>query len=125
MSRKTWEELAWQLTRLPGGAAAALPDFFGALLDGEAEERRWPLREGGCVERLPNEELRVGGTPLATLPPELLEVARETGLSPILLGLLGVAAGDLEGDRRLKAVHPRLDGAAKDLMLMTVCRLCG
>ena len=125
MSRKTWEELAWQLTRLPGGAAAALPDFFGPLLDGAVEERRWPLHEGGCVEWRADNALRVGETPLVILPPELLEVARENNLSPILLGLLGVVTGDLEGDRRLKAAHPRLDGAAKDLMLMTVCRLCG
>ena len=46
-------------------------------------------------------------------------------ISPMLLGLLALATGDVAGDRLLKKLLPRVDGAAKDLMLMTVCRLCG
>lgn len=132
MSRKTYEELVWQLSRLPGGAHAAVPDFFGRLLDGApdsgAEEEAWHLHGGARLslrgDRL-SAHLGEETTQLATLPGELLDAAQEAGLSPLLLGLLALATGDLDGDRRLKSVLPQVDGAAKDLMLMTVCRLCG
>lgn len=133
MSRKTWEDLAWQLTRLPGGAEAAIPDFFGSLLATPPAwvygMESWTLRDGVELRQTPEGVLHKrdeeGDTHLADAPAELIEVAREKGLSPLLLTLLGLATGDLPGDRRLKALLPKVDGAAKDLMLMTVCRLCG
>ena len=39
--------------------------------------------------------------------------------------LLAIAAGQIDDRKRLKRCAPKVDGAAKDLMLMTVCRLCG
>ncbi len=132
MSRGTYEELVWQLARLPGGMEAAMPDFFDRLLAKPVETTAagevWALHGGAGLE-LDGDRLRVrlGDeiTPIATLPRALLDEAGKARLSPLLLGLLALATGDMDGDRRLKAVLPQVDGAAKDLMLMTVCRLCG
>lgn len=132
MSRTTYEELVWQLSRLPGGMEAAMPDFFGKLLakppeatdDGEVwhlhGDTRLELREGRI-----SVHLQGGHTPIATLPQALLDEAGKAPISPVLLGLLALATGDVDGDRLLKKLLPQVDGAAKDLMLMTVCRLCG
>jgi hypothetical protein len=132
MHRSTYEELVWQLARLPGGLAAALPDFFGPLLAGPPqrsdEGESWHLRDGGRLELRGNRlEACLGGTvtPIATLPQALLEEAGRAGISALLLGLLALATGDVDGDRILKKCLPRVDGAARDLMLMSVCRLCG
>ena len=46
-------------------------------------------------------------------------------MPPLPLTLVAIALGEVNDGRRLKKALPRLDGAAKDLMLMTVCRLCG
>lgn len=130
--RNPYAELVWQLSRLPGGMAAAIPDFFGPLLarppeptqDGEV----WHLRGGGRLELYQARiSVRLGGvsTTIATLPQALLDEAAAAGVSPLLLGLLALASGDVDGDRRLKPLLPQVDGAARDLMLMTVCRLCG
>ena len=132
MSRSTYEELVWQLGRLPGGMEAAIPDFFGPLLADpihiEPGLETWPLHDGVRLE-LAGDVLNVHAqgntTPIATLPPALLDEAHKSNLSPLLLGLLALATGDVDGDRTLKKLLPRVDGAAKDLMLMTVCRLCG
>jgi hypothetical protein len=132
MSRTTYEELVWQLSRLPGGMEAALPDFFGRLLAKPVEKTAagevWPLHGDAGLE-LDGDQLRLRlgdeTTPIANLPQALLDEARKAGLSPLLLGLLALATGDVEGDRLLKKLLPQVDGAAKDLMLMSVCRLCG
>lgn len=149
-----WQELVWQLHRLPGGAEAAIPDFFGGSLAGAAGLspavptpaaapiiEAWPLREGGqlCLTGDEATGLRLSlltdgdDAPIADLPGELLAAARQDAadpatpvtVSPMVLALLAVAAGHVEDGRRLKRLLPRVDGAAKDLMLMTVCRLCG
>lgn len=127
MQRDIYQELVWQLSRLPGGTAAAIPDFFGHLLAEPVTDTdtRWRFMAGGQLELETDGALVCGSAAIAQLPPALLAAAREAGLSPILLGLLALASGDLDGDHRLKAVLPRVDGAAKDLMLMTICRLCG
>jgi len=132
MSRGTYEELVWQLTRLPGGMEAALPDFFGQLLtrppEATQEGEVWHLLDGARLElRGAGLEAWSGGkaTPIAILPQALLDEAGRADISPLLLGLLALATGDVDGDRVLKKCLPRVDGAAKDLMLMTVCRLCG
>ncbi len=141
------QELVWQLHRLPGGAEAAIPDFFGALLAGPPVHaadtglvEAWPLLEGGELGLLEGAEglhlVRIdtaGAQPLAELPGELLAAVRQTAddpagpytASPLVLALMAIAAGRVEDDRRLKRALPRVDGAARDLMLMTVCRLCG
>lgn len=120
-----YQELIWQLNRLPGGAAAAIPDFFGALLAEAPAHRHWHLREGGQLELQADGALRHGDTLICRLPSALLAAAEAVAIPPIVLGLLALATGEIEGDRRLKSALPKVDGAAKDLMLMTVCRLCG
>lgn len=138
----TFQELVWQLHRLPGGAAAAIPDFFAGVMAGPEETDaaglpRWPLREGGwlCLAGDAGGPLRLvhDGEPIAELPAELLAAARQDAddpsspptVSPLVLALVAIAAGHVDDQRRLKKALPRVDGAAKDLMLMTVCRLCG
>lgn len=130
--RNTYEELVWQLARLPGGMEAAMPDFFGRLLEGPVETTPageiWPLRDSVQLELSANRLsacLHGGRNDIATLPQALLDEAGKARISPLLLGLLALATGDVEGDRTLKKLLPHVDGAAKDLMLMTVCRLCG
>lgn len=130
--RNPHEELVWQLSRLPGGMEAAMPDFFGRLLTSPPESTEdgeiWHLHDDA---RLVLHENRLDAyldgkrTVIATLPQALLDEAGKARVSPLLLGLLALATGDVEGDRLLKTLLPRVDGAAKDLMLMTVCRLCG
>lgn len=120
-----YQELVWQLNRLPGGAMAAIPDFFGGLLAEMPEPGCWRFLIGGALELGAEGELRHGGTPITRLPPELLAAAEAAAIPAMLLGLLALATGLVDGDRRLKAVLPKVDAAAKDLMLMTVCRLCG
>jgi GAF domain-containing protein len=120
-----YQELVWQLHRLPGGAAAALADFFGNLLAETPTPDRWRFKEGGQLELQADGDLRHGGTHITHLPPALRAAAAAAAISPVLLGLLALATGQIDGDRHLKAVLPKVDAAAKDLMLMTVCRLCG
>jgi hypothetical protein len=120
-----FQELVWQLNRLPGGAAAAIPDFFGNLVAETPVAELWRFREGGPLELQGDGSLCHGEIVITRLPPELLVAAEAGEIPAILLGLLALATGQIDGDRRLKAVLPKVDAAAKDLMLMTVCRLCG
>ncbi len=120
-----YQELVWQLNRLPGGAAAAIPDFFGSLLAETPQTQCWRFAQGGALDLHGDGSLRHGDSHIAELPAELLAAAEVAALPPILLGLLALATGQIDGDRRLKSVLPKVDAAAKDLMLMTVCRLCG
>ena len=120
-----YQELVWQLGRLPGGAQAAIPDFFGALLAAPPAPGHWQFKQGGSLELQADATLCHGDTVITRFPPALLAAAEAAVLPPILLGLLALATGQIDGDRRLKAVLPKVDAAAKDLMLMTVCRLCG
>lgn len=120
-----YQELAWQLGRLPGGAPAAVPDFFGGLLAAVPSGDRWRFKEGGQLDLHGDGALQHGDTLVAHLPPDLHRAAAGAAIPPILLALLALATGQIDGDRRLKAVLPKVDAAAKDLMLMTVCRLCG
>ena len=133
MSIEDWHELAAKLELLPGGAQAAIPDFFGAWLaqsswldDGT---ECWLFKQGGLL-RLGQDGLLIHNLDgsqisVATCPSELLVAAHEAAVSPLLLALLAIAVGHIDDARRLKQTLPRVDGAAKDLMLMTVCRLCG
>lgn len=125
-----YQELVWQLHRLPGGVAAAIPDFFGGLLLEAPSPTRWGFRAGEALELDAGGELRCGvlrcgEAPIARFPAELFAAAEAAAVPVMLLGLLALATGQIDGDRRLKAVLPKVDAAAKDLMLMTVCRLCG
>lgn len=141
MNREDWEKLADQLATLPGGAAAAQPDFFGNLVSDELapvtsdwDYDGWVLKDGGILSLRLNDA--VDGMRLFIVRPddemaiaragkELLDVARAKSVPAIILFLLAIASGQIDDGRRLKVELPRIDAAAKDLMLMTVCRLCG
>lgn len=120
-----YQELAWQLRRLPGGAAAAIPDFFGSLLAAAPQADCWQFHEGGALRLEAGGRLLHGEEGIAQFPAELFAAAEDASIPAMILGLLALATGQIDGDRRLKAVLPKVDAAAKDLMLMTVCRLCG
>jgi hypothetical protein len=120
-----YQELVWQLNRLPGGALAAIPDFFGSLLAQAPDVAVWHFKVGGSLELHADGALRHGDSLITHFPVELQAAAEDATLPAILLGLLALATGQIDGDRRLKTVLPKVDAAAKDLMLMTVCRLCG
>jgi hypothetical protein len=141
MNREDWEKLAGQLATLPGGAAAAQPDFFGSLVSDELapitsdwDYDGWVLKAGGILSLRINDA--VDGMRLFYVTPgdelgiaragkELIDVAREQRVSAMILMLLAIAAGQIDDGRRLKVELPKIDAAAKDLMLMTLCRLCG
>jgi hypothetical protein len=141
MTLDDWTRLAAQLAGLPGGSAAAMPDFFGRLVRDELapitsdwDYEGWALADGGVLSlRLDDAGagLRLyhvrpdGETAIAATGEALRQAAHETRTSPLLLLLLAVASGQVDDGRRLKREVPAIDAAAKDLMLMTVCRLCG
>jgi len=142
MTLEDLQKLADQLDRLPGGNQAAIPDFFARFLeDGLApitsdwDVENWQCKEGGILvlrldpayhtARLFQVHSEEDEIQIAALPIQLMDVAREHGASAIVLALLAIAAGNVNDGKRLKAGLPKIDGAAKDLMLMTVCRLCG
>jgi hypothetical protein len=54
----------------------------------------------------------------------LQQAARECGITPLGLALLALAMGGVD-DSRLKIMLPALYKAAKGLLLIAVCRLCG
>lgn len=140
MGAPDYAEYVRQLARLPGGPAAALADFLGPWLAGPEQEGDqglpcWPIKTGGrlCLHRqtegrglLLLHEDAGQGVEIARYGEDLLEaVAQERAVSPMVLALLAIATGDVDDGLRLKRHLPALDGAARDLMLMTLCRLCG
>ena len=65
---------------------------------------------------------------IVRLEAEVLAAIRELAtpaMPPLPLALVAIALGAVDDGRQLKKALPGLDGAARDLMLMTVCRLCG
>jgi hypothetical protein len=141
MTPEDWAKLIEQLGYLPGGAASAEPEYFGSLvqdelapLSSEWDYEGWLLKDGSLLTlrlhegvegmRLyhvtPEDELAI-----AHAGKELLDAARTGDVSPLLLMLLAIATGQVDDRNRLKRVAPKVDAAAKDLMLMSVCRLCG
>lgn len=141
MTLADWQHLAKQLEDLPGGATAARRDYFAHLLadpaaasPGDGESTVWRLADGGALElRSLDADTTVtlihrgtpGETEIARAGGGLLTVAAETAISPLLLLLLATASGQVDDGRRLKRCAPRLDGAARELLLVSVCRLCG
>ena len=142
MAAPDYAEYLDQLARLPGGPAAALTDFLAPCLAGpeQASDQGlpcWPLCEGGrlCLHRQTEAQgLRLvhenagHSVEIARFGGDLLDAAAPDparAVSPIVLALLAIAAGDVDDGRRLRQRLPRLDAAARDLMLMTLCRLCG
>jgi hypothetical protein len=140
-SRPDFADYLEQLARLPGGPAAAVRDFLGPWLSGpEVPSEQglpcWPLREGGRLCLRPAHDAPAlllvhetdgAAAEIARFGRDLIDAAGgpEAAASPLVLALLAIAAGDVDDARRLKRRLPGLDGAARDLMLMTLCRLCG
>ncbi|MBK6743276.1 MAG: hypothetical protein IPG66_09980 [Hydrogenophilales bacterium] len=141
MNKEDWDKLADQLAALPGGAVAALPDFFGNLVSDELapitsdwDYDGWVLKDEGMLSLRLNDAVdgmrlfyvtEEGELGIARAGNELLQVAREKNVSALILLLVAIATGQVDDGRRLKVELPKIDAAAKDLMLMTVCRLCG
>lgn len=141
MTADDWTKLASQLRLIPGGAARAEPDFFGALIDpglapitSEWDFEGWLLKDGRVLSLRLDEAQE--GMRLFVVDPEeehyiaradttLLERARAESVSPLILFLLALATGQIDDNKRLKLHAPKIDAAAKDLMLICVCRLCG
>ncbi len=142
MTAEDWAKLIEQLNTLPGGAARAEPDFFGSLITdqlapvtSEWDYEGWLLKDGRVlILRL--DEMQHEGMRLFVVDPEdehaiaradgqLMTAARASGTSPLILFLLALATGQIDDNKRLKIHAPKIDAASKDLMLMTVCRLCG
>jgi hypothetical protein len=134
-TRKELEEFLQQLERLPGGPAAAVPDFFGPQLAPDPAATApdsFRLKDGGTLRLEPDGRLVHDAADadqlIVQLSPEQLDAihALATPAMPLLpLTLVAIALGAVDDGRRLKKALPRVDGAARDLMLMTVCRLCG
>jgi len=147
MAAPDYTEYLDQLARLPGGPAAAVRDFLRPWLGGPEQRSDedlpcWPMREGGrlCLRSGPDasalllaHEHGAERVEIARFGRDLLDAAARApedaagarAVSPLVLALLAIAAGDVDDRRRLKRRLPGLDGAARDLMLMTLCRLCG
>mgnify|MGYP001193091195 CR=1 FL=1 len=141
MTVEDWARLIEQLGNIPGGAAKAEPDFFGHLLRDELapttsewDFEGWFLKDGRVLSLRLHDSM--AGLRLFVVDPEqehyitqtddaLLSTARAGGISPLLLMLLAIATGQVDDNKRLKLHADKVDAAAKDLMLMSVCRLCG
>jgi len=128
-------EFLEQLERLPGGPAAAVPDFFAPWLAADPDagaSDRFLLRAGGELRLEADGRLVHGQDDAQTLivhldrdQSDLIRSLATPAMPPLPLALVAIALGALDDGRRLKKAAPKLDGAARDLMLMTVCRLCG
>lgn len=124
------DELSQQLLTLPGGGPAAiLRDYFSATAHPMehhfSELERWSLIEGGHLS------LEVSGTLVfypATGASQIIAshaLARSLGLSPLALMLTAIVGGTIDGDAVLKQTAPKVRLAAKELLLVASCRLCG
>jgi len=136
-----WNKLIEQLGTIPGGAARAEADFFGHLIvdelapiTSEWDFESWFLKDGRILSLRLDETQE--GMRLYVVDPEeahyiaradneLLDAARAGAASPLILFLLALATGQIDDNKRLKLHAAKVDTAAKDLMLMSVCRLCG
>lgn len=103
----------------------------------------WLLNQGGtlCLATVPAGGAQLillhGGpqavTPIAGLPDELLKAARREpdnsasayAVSPLVLSLLAIVMGGIDGHKRLAQVVPEVNYCAKGLLLIASCRLCG
>ncbi len=144
-----YRDLADQLATMPGGAASLRTDYFATVtvdgLPADAEERLrsslgggyvlaegWALAGGGVLA------LAVAGNgaarlvwldataePVLDFPSGLAVAAAEYGIPPLGLALLVHAMGTVDDGGRLRRLLPQVDKAAKGLLLIASCRLCG
>lgn len=145
-----YRDLADQLATLPGGPADLRGDYFGTVTlpeapaDGEARLKSalgenaslaeaWALAGGGLLVLAESPDggvrlvwLRDGvAETLLDYPPGLAATAREYGIPPLGLALLVQAMGTADDEGRLRRRLPAVDRAAKGLLLIASCRLCG
>lgn len=145
----TLRTLAGQLLAVPGAPDKLLADYFSKVVINRLADDRtehatetWQLADGSMlflIERPENvilEYCRPGTSADAValpLPAELLQAASQSGdhkagpycVSPLLLALVAVAAGYVDGDRALRKSAPDLLRCAQELLLIAACRLCG
>jgi hypothetical protein len=123
-----YRDLAGQLAAMPGGVGNLREAFFGAQTLAE-QGGAWALAAGGWLVLDSAERLlwrREGGEEmLLAYPPGLLAAAREFAVPPLGLALLVQAMGSVDDGGRLKRLLPDLSRAAKGLLLIAACRLCG
>lgn len=145
-----YRDLADQLATMPGGPANLRGDYFGvvtlpeapadagaglktALGENHALAEAWALVAGGMLALAEGPEgtaqlvwLKDGGVDaILDYPPGLVEAAREYGIPSLGLALLVQAMGTADDGGRLRRLLPAVDKAAKGLLLIASCRLCG
>lgn len=144
-----YRDLADQLATMPGGAASLRMDYFASVtvesLPAGAEERLrsalggdyalaegWALAEGGVLALAVAENgaarlvwLDAAAEPVLDFPSGLAAAAVEYGIPPLGLALLVQAMGTVDDGGRLRRLLPQVDKAAKGLLLIASCRLCG
>jgi hypothetical protein len=146
-----YRDLADQLATLPGGSANLRGDYFAtvtlpeapadaaarlkaALGEGHVPAEAWALAPSGLLALAESSDgtaqlvwLKEDGAAAVILdyPPGLAETAREYGIPPLGLALLVQAMGTADDERRLRRLLPAVDKAAKGLLLIASCRLCG
>ena len=145
-----YRDLADQLATMPGGPAHLRADYFGAvtLPEAPADAGAWPkaapgenhvlaeawaLVAGGLLALAETADgaaqlvwLKDGGIDaILDYPPGLTETAREYNVPPLGLALLVQAMGTADDEGRLRRLLPTVDKAAKGLLLIASCRLCG
>ncbi|MGO9443225.1 MAG: hypothetical protein ACLPXB_00455 [Thiobacillaceae bacterium] len=141
--------LAGQLLAVPGAPDTLLRDYFsGVVSDSQIDAgddhavERWRLVDASMLalfDRPHGLELELSRVDLRTaalivpLPACVLTASSQNGdhptgpfhVSPLLLALIALAAGYLDGDRPLRRHAPQLFKRAQQLLLSATCRLCG
>lgn len=123
-----YRDLADQLAAMPGGVGNLRESFFGAVtLAGEDDA--WALAAGGWLVLDSTERLlwrrEDGEDEVIAYPRGLLQTASEYAVPPLGLALLVQAMGSVDDGGRLKRLLPQVNRAAKELLLIAACRLCG
>lgn len=145
-----YRDLADQLATMPGGPANLRADYFATVTvsdipsggeervkaafgDGIVLAEAWGLAAGGllALAELPDGNGRLvwlkdgGAESILDYPPGLAATAGEYGIPPLGLALLVQAMGTADDGGRLRRLLPAVDKAAKGLLLIASCRLCG
>lgn len=140
--------LAAQIRRLPGGAGSVYRDYFAGVLvptgpcpgEGPLLES-WPLATGGWLrlerqadDRVTLCHVEAGGEPavLLALPEDFGRAlaavnagAAADAVPPVALALLALGNGLVDDHRTLARRLPAVDRAAREMLLVASCRLCG
>ena len=131
-------ELALQILAVPGAPDKLLDDYFSGvrlLTPAGLALESWRLPSGRRLDlnQAQNGDLSLvlseaGIPPLNLLMPEhLAQIAHQapTPIPVLILALVALAAGLVEGDKSVAVQENRLMKSAKELLLIAACRLCG